>query len=285
MESKLSFEKMTGVTADGKRCALIAGAGAVAGAWTPVLRALQRFVDFPLTVDGGNSFLARAVYLARWFSSPFYDSQPHSQYRDAALKGLRDVKQAIASELISAEMAGEITHRASLEHILKRMMLPFSASMLFVTTNWDTIVPKAISEIMRPDWDFTFQPLHIHGTAADPSTLYLPSEVTQERYRQPDEDQKIGTMHGRVWKNLEVANRVTLYGLAIDPLDAELGQTLAAGWSNSNLEEVFIVNPHHSVVAHRVNLLDNRRDVRMIRLNTETLEVEEDYTIWRHGNQ
>jgi len=83
--------------------------------------------------------------------------------------------------------------------------------------------------------------------------------------------------HGRVWKNLEVANRVILYGLAIDPLDAELGQTLAAGWSNSNLEEVFIVNPHHSVVAHRVNLLlGNRRDVRVIGLNAETLEVEED---------
>ena len=262
------------------------GRGAVAGAWTPVLGHYNASSIFRLqSMVVTHSLRGRSTWHAG--SLPlFYDSQPNSQHRDAALKGLCDVKQAIASELISAEMAGEITPRASLEHILKRLMLPFSASMLFVTTNWDTVVPKAISEIMRPDWDFTFQPLHIHGTAADPSTLYLPSEVTQERYRQPDEDQKIGTMHGRVWKNLEVANRVILYGFAIDPLDAELGQTLAAGWSNSNLEEVFIVNPHHSVVAHRVNLLlDNRRDVRVIGLNAETLEVEEDYTIWRHGNQ
>jgi hypothetical protein len=269
---------------DTKTSALVAGAGAVEGAWNPVLRALQRFVDMPLTIDGGNSFLARVVYLARWYSSPFYDSQPHSQYRDAALTQLRNVKEAIAEEIISAEASGEITPRVSLKNILYELMLSFGRSMMFVTTNWDTVVPNAVSEIMRPDWDFTFHPIHIHGNAANPSTLYLPSEVTQERYRHPEEDQKIGTTHGTVWKNLELARRVVLYGLSIDPLDAELGQTLAAGWSNPNLETIYIVNPNHSVVAHRVNLLlDSRRDVRVVGLNPETLEPEAEYTVWRHA--
>lgn len=262
-----------------KTSALIAGAGAVEHAWNPVLRALQRFVRVPLTIDGGNSFLARIVYLARWFSSPFYDSQTHSHYRDAALKQLRDVKQAIAEELISAELAGEITHRTSLKPILDQLMLSSGAKIMFVTTNWDTVVPKAICEILRPDWNFVLQPVHIHGSAADPNTLYLPSEVTQERYRQREEDLKIGTIHGTVWKNLELAQRVILYGISIDPLDAELGQTLAAGWSNRNLETIFIVNPNHSLVAHRVNLLlDPRHRVRVIGLNPNTLELEAEYT-------
>jgi hypothetical protein len=76
---------------------------------------------------------------------------------------------------------------------------------------------------------------------------------------------------------------VIIYGLAIDPLDAELGQTLAVGWSNHNLEEILIVDPKHEVIAHRVNLLlDTRRDVRVLGLDPSTLEEERDYTIWRH---
>jgi hypothetical protein len=266
-----------------KLCALIAGAGAVSGAWSPVLRALQRFVDFPLTIDGANSFLARQVYLARWFSSDHYNAHPNSLYRAAHLERMRDVKEAIADELILAESQGEITHREALERILKELILPCSTSVMFVTTNWDSVLPQAINEILRPDWDFEFLPQYIHGSAADPSTLYLPSEVTQERYRTRAEDQKIGTTHGTVWKNLELAHRVILYGLSIDPLDAELGQTLAAGWSNPNLETVLVVDPMHSVVAHRVNLLlDRRRDVRVMGLNADTLEIEDDYTIRRY---
>jgi hypothetical protein len=76
---------------------------------------------------------------------------------------------------------------------------------------------------------------------------------------------------------------VILYGISIDPLDAELAQTLASGWSNPNLEEILIVDPNHCLIAHRVNLLiDRRRDVRVIGLNSETMTHEEDYTIWRH---
>jgi hypothetical protein len=117
---------------------------------------LQRFVDVPLTVDGGDSFLARLVYLARWFSSPFCDSEPHSQYRVAALKRLRDVKQAIADELIAAETAGELIHRASLRKILEDLILSAGTQMMFVTTNWDTVLPKAICEIIRVNWDIAF---------------------------------------------------------------------------------------------------------------------------------
>jgi hypothetical protein len=263
-----------------KRCALISGAGAVAGAWTPVLRALRRFVDFPLTIDGANSFLARLVYLARWFSSDFYNSETHRPFRDAALRHMKEVKEAIATELVAAEANGEITHRPVLERILKELMLPFSTSVMFVTTNWDTVLSNVITNILRADYDGNLYPQHLHGTAADPNTLYLPSEVTQERYREPAEDQKIGTVHGTVWKNLELAKRVVLYGLSVDPLDAELGQTLAAGWSNPNLEEIFVVDPNHSVVAHRVNLLlDGRKNVRVIGLNAETLNAEAEYTI------
>jgi hypothetical protein len=266
-----------------KNCALLAGAGAVVGAWDPVMRALKPFVDFPLTVDGANSYLARLVYLARWFSSDFYNSELHKPYRDVTLEHMIQVKQAIASELAAAEAAGEITHRVTLEPVVRELILSFSTRFMVVTTNWDTVVPNAMRKILRTAYEGELYPQHIHGSVADPSTLYLPSEITQELYRKPEEDKHIGTVHGNVWRNLEQAQRVILYGLSIDPLDAELGQTLAAGWSRSKVEMILIVNPHHSLVAHRVNLLlDRQRDVRVFGLNPETLKREADYTIWRH---
>jgi hypothetical protein len=113
--------------------------------------------------------------------------------------------------------------------------------------------------------------------------MYLPSEMAIEPYRRAREVQAIGGIHGAVWKRLEKVHRMIIYGSSIAPLDAELGQTLAAGWSNSNLEEILIVDPNHELIAHRVNLLlDPRRDVRVLGLHPSTLEEEKDYTIWRH---
>ena len=57
----------------------------------------------------------------------------------------------------------------------------------------------------------------------------------------------------------------------------------SCGWGNPNLQEIFIIDLKHEIVAHRVNLLlDRQRDVRVIGLNPDTLVEEADYTIWRH---
>ena len=196
------------------------------------------------------------------------------------------IKASIASELRLAQGEGKTACRPSLKLMMERLVIPYSSSFMLVTTNWDTVVPDSIQRLMAADWHLHLYPLHIHGSMKDASTLYLPSEVTHEPYRTNSEGQAIGGIHGSVWRALEDASRVIVYGLSIDPLDAELGQTLAAGWSNPALEEIFIINPRHDVVAHRVNLLlDRQRDVRVIGLNPDTLSEEADYTIWRHSKK
>jgi hypothetical protein len=264
-----------------KLIAILAGAGAVENAWEPILKGLQQYNDFPLTADGANSFLARMVYLLRWYSTSPGDfgRKQLSYYLDF----LKQIKSSIATEIRRAERQKSIKARPSLPALLDKLVIPYSTRIILVTTNWDTVIPRAIRNILKPHFNGHLKPLHIHGSTANLSTMYLPSEVTKEPYREKKHEMEIGSIHGAMWSALEQAHRVIVYGLSIDPLDSELAQTLAAGWSNPNLEEIFIVDPNHELIAHRVNLLlDRTRDVRVVGLNHATMVEEMEYTIWRH---
>lgn len=261
--------------------AILTGAGAVDGAWDPILRALRPFHDFPLTPDGANSYLARLVYLLRWFAtSPGEHAKGHLKELQEAL---RMIKSNIIRELHKSEKRGEIKARPSIKILIQKLLIPHGLDFMLVTTNWDKVIDNAFKEILGQDYLGRIRPVHLHGSIEKISTMYLPSEMTKEPYRRAKDERSIGGIHGAVWNGLEKAHRVIIYGLSIDPLDAELGQTLAVGWSNPNLEEILIVDPKHGVIAQRVNLLlDVRRDVRVLGLNPSTLEEEMDYTIWRH---
>jgi hypothetical protein len=260
--------------------ALIVGAGAVQNAWAPVLRVLQPYYDFPLTSDGANSVLARIVYLLRWWSqnpSPVAEGQL-KEHKDL----LFEIRRGISQELKAAQEHDELTVRPEFESIADTMLMAHSTSFMLVTTNWDTVVPGALSRHLHRTLDGTVIPLHIHGSITNPDRLYLPTEVTFEPYRTHEEEQAIGGLHGSIWRGLEQAHRVIVYGLSLSPLDAELAQTLAAGWSNPNLREISVVTPDHELVAHRVNLLlDPRREVIVKGYVPGDLKTGFDYTVKR----
>ncbi len=265
-----------------KKSALIVGAGAVENAWNPIFKAFEPFVDFQITADGVNSIMARLVYLLRFFAN-----SPRDEYKDTVDKQLevcRKIKDSMITQLRIAERRGQIRARPILERILKELILPYGPSLLLITTNWDSVIPKAIAKILKPNYRDHLELLHIHGDISKLSTMYLPSEVTNEPYRKAKDKGKLGSLHESAISSLQDVGRVVVYGLSIDPLDAELGQTLSFGWRNPNLEEIFVINPNHKVVAHRINLLllDTRRDIRVIGFNPDTLKQEADYTIWRH---
>jgi hypothetical protein len=110
--------------------------------------------------------------------------------------------------------------------------------------------------------------------------------MTKEPYREPAEELNIGGTHGSIWRGLEGAHRAVVYGLSISPLDAELAQTLACGWSNENLREIDIIAPDHAVIAQRVNLLlDRRRDIVVRGFAPHNVDVAVDYTIYRHSSK
>lgn len=264
-----------------KKCAIIVGAGAVKNAWAPVLRALQPLHDFPLTSDGANSFLARLVYLLRWYST---DKSAHGRTQfERHMEFLAEVRKSIARELIIAQKNSEITSRNELKLILNRFVIPYSKEFMLVSTNWDTVINQDVFNHLNQNYHCHLIPLHVHGSIDNPELMYLPTEMTKEPYRTPAEEQLIGGMHGSIWRGLEQASRVVVYGLSISPLDAELAQTLAAGWSNSVLKEILIVDPNHQEISHRVNLLlDRKRDICVKGFHPEKIGIEYDYSVIRH---
>jgi hypothetical protein len=263
------------------KSALIVGAGAVQQAWSPVIRALQPDFDFPIDGDSANSFFARLVYLLRWwYSSP--DNELTRTNQKQHLEYLNDLKLRIAQELADAQSAGELAVRPQFYDVIDHFLVPNrnkNASFMLVNTNWDTVADEATRSHLIKTHDGEVYPLHIHGSVDDHRLLYLPSELTKEPYRTPDEDQKIGGIHGSIMRGLEDASRVVIYGLSLSPLDAELLQTLAAGFSNDNLKEVHVVVPDHKLVAGRVRLLlDPRRTVKLIGHDIDNLSEETVYT-------
>ncbi|MEP6878977.1 MAG: hypothetical protein ABI865_09025 [Nitrosospira sp.] len=264
-----------------KTCAIVVGAGAVKNAWAPVLRALQPYHDFPLTPDGANSFLARLIYLLRWWAA--HNSELGRREVEKHVAFLKKIRGSISNELKVAQQNKEIIARDEFENIVNRFLIPYSSRFMLVTTNWDNVIGSALQAHISRDFYCLVRPLHSHGSADNPDTLYLPTEVTKEPYRSFEEQQHIGGLHGSIWRGLEEAHRVLVYGLSISPLDAELGQTLACGWSNKNLKEIVIVSPDHEEVAHRVNLLlDRRRDIEVKGFSPDKLGIEHNYSIRRH---
>ena len=74
---------------------------------------------------------------------------------------------------------------------------------------------------------------------------------------------------------LRNANRSVLYGISLDPLDAELNQTLASGWLSANMKEIIIVNPQHDKVAKRVKLLlEKIHPIKVVGYHPDNLNEE-----------
>ena len=260
--------------------AVIVGAGAVENCWDPILRAVQRHWDFPLTIDGANCFLARLVYLLRWYASDPSELGPKALKEHRAF--LNVIKKDICHELRRSQAQAEMRVRDEFEAVLDTTLFRYSSTFMLVSTNWDTVFCDALSRYANRTMDGVLRPLHVHGSVANPHTLYLPTEITKEPYRSRSEEQQIGGIHGRIWRGLEDAHRVVIYGLSLSPLDAELSQTLAAGFDNDVLEDVIVVTPEHALVAHRVNLLLHpKRHVRVTGFEPSRLKAPYDYTILR----
>lgn len=242
------------------KVALIVGAGAVENSWQPVIRALQPSYDFEIDSDCANSIFARLVYLMRYYSTS--TSPGAKEYLKAITDGVNELKNNVAKELTIAEENRSIRARKEFKDILYRFVFSEIHKFVLISTNWDTVINNEINILGESNYPIegsNIETINIHGSIISPNGLYLPSEITKESYRSNDEDIKIGTIHGSVWRTLEQSNKTILYGLSLDPLDAELCQTLAAGWSSPNLREILIIDPEHGKVARRVKLLMDKR--------------------------
>jgi hypothetical protein len=258
---------------------LLVGAGAVANAWAPVLRALHWCHDFPLTDDGANSFLARLVYLLRWHVT--YPSDDAKAQLHGFQELYREVCGRICSELRLAQRQGELTARPQFAGVVKRF-LRRTSRFAIINTNWDTVVEEALTSQFQELHGSLVTAAHLHGSVWDGDALYLPSELVREPYRIADQQNVFGGAHLAAMEAIDRARYLVLYGLSLSPLDAELCQIVESGCHESDLAGVDVITPDHSLVAHRVNLLlDPRRTVRVHGYHPDDLESPTDYTVVR----
>lgn len=220
------------------------GAGVVRNSWLPVLRALQE-TDFPdvATSEGANFAMARLVYAGR----EVHRSNTTAGFQEQFRVQLNRIRHAIGRALLEAQAGGELSVRSEFRNIMEAVVRRPGAQVALGTTNWDFVIERALK-----DEGLDNDVVHLHGTCEAGRGLYLPTEVAEEPYRTQTERASLVGSRGTLLRTMQRATHLVLYGLALSPLDAELGQVLASGMNGSTIREVLIVDPCYPAVAERL---------------------------------
>lgn len=239
-----------------KSLVFLVGAGAVRGAWDPVLRAVKAIYPNALSSDDANVAMANLVYNLRWWQFDA-DRRKDAASRDA----LSQAKQArdelcmiIATQLMAAEAAGEISVRDGFDFIWNRY-IGGADEFFVVTTNWDRMLDGYIE-----NWfpSLKGRVLHVHGDHSDPRALLLPTEVAFESYYEYALQTEALSRHKLIMDVIDKADALVIYGLSLSPLDAELSNLISAGLyqgDNESTKAVEIIDVDPKAVESRLRCI------------------------------
>ena len=259
------------------KVAVITGAGAVENAWSPILTILRPMSPFQVDADAANCLFARYIYLLRTYSKYSYDKSVENLKYE--LDTIKTLKELICELINHDQKLGILKVRKEFKKILYKFVFSDPENSFgLISTNWDTTVDKEADEIVKNHYTNidNAKCFHIHGSIESPDRLYLPSETSHENYRTDEENKIHGYNHYVTLKFLQEANRIILYGLSLDPLDAELIQTLSSTFTTSpNLQEIIIINPDYNKIRNRVLfLLYPKNHIKIKCFLPENLEQE-----------
>jgi hypothetical protein len=256
--------------------AIIIGAGAVENAWTPILNVFK-LMHRDANADAVNCLFAKYIYRLRLYSK-FSDSTSVDNLK-TELENMKIMKSVICDQIKEYQKKGILCARKEFAEIFRKFVLNSQNNMFgLVTTNWDTSIDLKADEIVKQAYyDVeSAKCFHLHGSIDYPDQLYLPSEMSHENYRTDDENKKLGFDVFNTLKFLGQANQIILYGLSLDPLDAELIQILSSTFYTSDiLREVIIINPDYNRVKNRVQLqFYPRKDISIKCFEPKKLDQE-----------
>ncbi len=167
-----------------KNIAFLWGSGAVCNSWLPILNSIKPYhLKKDLSIDGANTLLALLVYNMRHHAQIIGTRQ--GKVFERAMEILKNTRSSICQQIKYYQESGQMKIHKEFNDIVQRIILPNCGRLLLVTTNWDTIVDDALFtnvDIKRFINSALFC-THLHGNYNDPDTLYLPTEVVNERYR------------------------------------------------------------------------------------------------------
>jgi hypothetical protein len=240
----------------------LVGTGAEQNAWPPVTEAIKAiFPDAQKDKsDGGweNFVMAKlvAVHRAQEASKKFNEGHGETQGR----ANLDLLRQEIATRLRKAVASKDLCPRPKFLEVAKDLEW---GSRVFLTTNWDLSIEGAL-----PNADVR----HIHGSVADPATLYLPSDYAFDASH-PEETRKsmLLALDGCIETFWE-ATTVVIYGLSLDPLDGELAAICSTGFQakvtgDAKLERIVIYD-----LPEKEQILTSR--VRWLHPTPDTASIE-----------
>jgi hypothetical protein len=239
------------------KVAIIVGSGAVENAWEPVLKAFRNIWGEQVDENDANFLFAKQIYLLRIYAG--FNDDLSKKNLQTELEQVNDLKEFICHYLSLYQINGLIKPRKEFVKVLDKFVFcnrlnKFST----ITTNWDTVIDKKADEVVQLVYDDleSAQCFHIHGRLDNPRKLYLPSEISKENYRSEIENREFGLISYETLQYLKQANQIVLYGISLDPLDAELNQILSTTFSVSKaLQEIIIVNPDSARLRKRVEYL------------------------------
>lgn len=263
-----------------KAIALFVGAGAIENAWLPIIRALQpEYFIHELSNEAATSGLTRLVHLLRWYSN-----NP-TETLEKLKQILKNTKEQICEQIHIAQENSELKIRDTFWKILDQITISNPYRLLVVSTNWDTVADDAINSYNPIKLLFNNNDrilvAHIHGIYNDPTNIYLPSEAIEEPYRADIERKFLGAMHSSAMQHLINAEVLILYGLSVSPLDAELIQMIGGCLSSNNIKCIKIVNPDHSSVAEKLNLvLQYPTEIQVEGYDPDNIQVACNYTLY-----
>lgn len=237
------------------KIAILVGAGAVEHAWKPILNVFRLVFGNDTDADSANFLFAKSICALRLYSKlPKGAKQLKEEQESVSL-----MKEVIGDTLKLAQKAGILKPRKEFAALLDKFVLCNPTNLFgFVTTNWDTVIDAEADRWVKEKYlDIeSSKVFHIHGSIEAHENLYLPSETSIENYRSDEENEKVGYDHFTTYQFMSEANVIILYGISLDPLDAELNLLLSGTFKTSKtIREVIIVNPNYQVVRKRVKLL------------------------------
>lgn len=207
------------------KIAILVGAGAVENAWEPLLNCFSQINGPETDSDTANFLFAKSICALRLYSKlPEGAQQLKEEQETVSL-----MKEVICDSLKQGQQTGVLKPRKEFDAILNKFVLCNPNNLFgFVTTNWDTIIDAEANRWVKEKyWDIeNAHVFHIHGSIEAHESLYLPAETSMENYRSDDENNKLGYNHFTTLDFLKEANTIILYGLSLDPLDAELSLLL-----------------------------------------------------------
>ena len=237
------------------KIAILVGAGAVENAWEPVLKSFRPMIGHETDADTANCLFAKSICAMRLYSkSPKGIVQLKEEQE--LVKSMKDV---ICDSLQLAQKGGELKPRKEFTAILDKFVLSNPNNLFgIVSTNWDTVIDAEADNWVKEKYYGleSANVFHIHGSIDAHESIYLPSEISMENYRSEEENYNLGYSHFAMSEFLREAYAIILYGLSLDPLDAELSLLLNGAFTQSKtLREIIIINPHYQLIRKRVKIL------------------------------